>query len=303
LQEETAKLVSDPNLLPSECVLAHGTWQQMFGLFTAVGGGPLGRFVVMVAVTLLIVGCDSRVPTAEFDKAPEAQYLRSMVERLAARDYVSVEEQLDRNLRIPNLRNFLEQIAAPLQAGAPTKMEPVALNYRKTESLMDAANNSRVATVAIEYTFPNSKWVVVSATLEGDPGKFRIIALNIDPQQKPLAEANALTFRDKGILHILFAVLTIGAVLVSLFAFFRSVFAADVRNRWVWAIVSLIGVVGVTMNWSTGVVSVVPLHINLLSAALVREGWLGPWSITVCLPLGAIVFLWEHRKRSSAPTS
>jgi hypothetical protein len=256
-------------------------------------------FIVVLA--LLLQACGIPQSSTEFDKTPEAQYLKATISRLVARDYLSIESQMDERVHQPDARQALERLAATVPMGAPVKLEPVAWTFVNTTSFAAGGNSSRIANVAIEYTFPDSKWIVASATLSGEPGAFRILAFNVEPLPAPLAELNAFTFDGKGLSHYVFFLLTLCASGISVYAFARCIRTRGIRRKWLWAIFTLVGLVAFTINWSSGAVSVDALRFNLLSAGFVRAGWLGPWGITFCIPVGALVFLWRFRKRTSTP--
>ena len=251
---------------------------------------------MIVVFALLLQACGIPQSSAEFDKTPEAQYLRVIVSQLVAHEYLAIESQMDDRVHQPDVRQKLERLAAALPAGVPIKFEPVAWNFFKKISASSGAPSSRTANVAIEYTYPNSKWMVASATLSGETGGFRILAFNVVPLSAPLAELNAFTFSGKSVSHYLFFLLTLCAFGISAYAFIRCIRTPGVRRKWLWAIFTLIGLVAFTINWSSGVISINALRFNLLSAEFARAGWLGPWGITFYIPVGAIVFLWKFRK-------
>lgn len=256
---------------------------------------------LIVVLALLLQACGIPQSSAEFDKTPEAQYLKATVSQLVAHDYLSIESQMDDRVHQPDARQALERLAAAVPVGAPVKFEPVAWNFVKNISAASSGVSSRTANIAIEYTFPDSKWMVASATLSGEPGGFRILAFNVEPLPAPLAELNAFTFKGKNVSHYVFLLLTLCAFGISAYAFVRCIRTPGIRRKWLWAIFTLIGLVAFTINWSSGAISVDALRFNLLSAGFVRAGWLGPWGITFCIPVGALVFLWRFRKPTPIP--
>jgi hypothetical protein len=258
---------------------------------------------LIIVFALLLQACGVPQSSAEFDKTPEAQYLKTTMNQLVARDYLSIESRMDERVHQTNTRQALERLASIVPAGSPVKLEPVAWNFIKSTNTANGGVSSRSANVAIEYTFPASKWVVASATLSGEPGTFRILAFNVEPLPAPLSELNAFTFKGKGILHYVFLLLTVAAFAVSVFAFVRCLRTPRVKRKWLWAIFTLVGVVAVSLNWSNGTVSIDALRFNLLSASFMRAGWLGPWGITFCIPIGALVFLWKYRKPTAVPST
>jgi hypothetical protein len=258
-------------------------------------------YPLIVVVTLLLQACGVPQSPAEFDKTSEAQFLKATVNRLVAHDYSSIESKMDERVHQANIAQALERLSSSVPTSVPIKLEPVAWNFFKTTSSLNGGTTQRTANVAIEYTFPDSKWVVASATLSGEPGSFRIVSFNVEPLPAPLSEMNAFTLKGKSVMHYLFLLLTAAAVAVTVFAFVRCLRTKGVKRKWLWALFTLVGVVAFSINWSSGAVSVDMLRFNFLSAGYMRSGWLGPWGITFCIPVGALVFLWKYRKPNVPP--
>lgn len=240
--------------------------------------------------------------TAEFEKTPEAQYLKVIVNQLAARDYLSVESQIDSRVQQPNIHQVLEHLASMVPPGHPIKLNPVNWSFVKKVNVTKTEDVSRTAHVAIEYAYPESKWMVASASLSGEPGSFRITALNIEPIPVSLAELNAFTFRGKGIAHYVFLLLTVAAFGISVFAFVYCIRTPRIKRKWLWMIFILVGVIAFSLNWSNGAISVNIFSFKLLSASYSRIGWLGPWEVTFCIPVGALIFLWKYRRAIAVST-
>lgn len=257
--------------------------------------------VFSIILALLLVGCGIPQSQAEFNNTPEAQYLKKTVSQLVARDYQSIESQMDERVHQPDIRAVLERLASMVPAETPSKLEPVAWNYVTKMSGANSGANSRTANVAIAYTFSQSKSLVASARLSGEPGNFRIIAFNLEALPAPLAELNAFTFTGKGILHYVFFVLTLSAFGLSAYAFVRCIRTQGFKRKWLWAVFTLTGFIAFSLNWTNGAISANPIQFNLLSASYARTGWLGPWHITFCIPFGGLMFLWRFRKQPSAP--
>ena len=255
---------------------------------------------LLALATLLLVSCGLPLTRADFDKTPEAQYLMALVEQLQAQNYSFIEGQLDKRVQQQNGRQTLEKMASVIPTMKPLKTEPVDWFFAKIISNKDANENTRTARVAIEYTFPTSKWAIASATLSGEPGNFRLAAFNVSATPAPLAELNAFTFDGKSALHYVFLLLTASAFAISAYAFVRCIKTVGLKRKWLWAIFTLIGGIAFSMNWTNGFVTLDILRFNLPCVSFWRIGWVGPWNVTYFIPIGAIVFLWKYPKASLA---
>lgn len=253
---------------------------------------------VVLLVALLLQACGLPPSREEFDKTPEAQYLMATVERLVARDHAAIESQMDERVHQPDVRSALLRLANLVPPGAPQRLEPVAWAVHQ-HAAPGAGGPSRTAHVAIEYAFADSRWIVASATLSGEPGAFRMLAFNVEPISAPVAELNAFTLQGKGLAHAAHLLLALCAFGVSAYAFVRCVRTRGLKRKWLWAAFTLVGVGSFTLNWSSGAFSAEVLRFGLPSAGFARAGWVGPWTITFGVPVGALAFLWTARRRAA----
>jgi hypothetical protein len=248
-----------------------------------------------VIVVMLLAGCGVPQSSADFDKTPEAQFLKATVSQVVSKDYAAIEALMDARVQQPDIRQALERLNAQIPADTPIHMEPVAWSFIKKTNAQSGSAEARNAKVAIEYTYPGQKWLLVSANLSGEPGNFRIVAFNLVPLTESLSQTNAFTLKGKSSLHYIFLACAVFAFVVSVYALVRCLRLKGLRHKWLWAIFTSFGFVVFSINWTNGTVFINPLAFNLFGAAYVRDGWGGAWAISFAVPVGAIVFLWKQR--------
>src|SRR2546426_12378526 len=95
----------------------------------------------------LLAGCGIPKTSDDFNKTPEAQFLRGVVDKLAARDFASVEQLLDPQPAGTDIRGALEEIAAALPKGSVLAGQPVAWQ------VFQGGVGPRTATLAAEYSY------------------------------------------------------------------------------------------------------------------------------------------------------
>ena len=85
----------------------------------------------------------------------------------------------------------------------------------------------------------------------------------------------------------------IAAVLVLSASLGTAVFAlrSRVRRRWLWSLVSVLGLPVATLNWTTGEISTRVLAVQLLGIGVRSREASAEWLLSVAFPLGAAVFL------------
>lgn len=265
-------------------------------MFAGLPSGAMGRHLYGMLVFVALAACGMPVTPDAFRETPEAQFLSSIVERVASRDFDSIEAQLHPSVSREEARAFIQRVADVLPQEPVTKVE--AAGWTKTFNSGDAPT----VVVAAQYTFGDSFWLVATAQLIGAPNEYRIAAFNVQTINAPLEKTNAFTLDGKGVGHYLFLLAAVAAFAVSVLALVRCARMKGLRRKWLWLAFIAVGVVAFSMNWTTGVAQVRPLAINVMSAAVVRDGWLGPWMVTFCIPIGAIWFLLRYRNAGRRPS-
>src|SRR5437879_4511518 len=99
--------------------------------------------LIFILTVFLLHACGVPQSPAQFDKTPEAQYLKATVDRLVARDFMSIESQMDERVHQADARQALERLASVVPAGPPLKLDPVAWNFFKSTSSANGGVNSR----------------------------------------------------------------------------------------------------------------------------------------------------------------
>jgi hypothetical protein len=255
----------------------------------------LAHYLPIVAL-LVMTGCGIPTGAGEFQKTPEALFLKSTFDKVSAGEYDGVISLLDDKIHQPDARDVLQRMRPLVPSEEPVKMQPVAWSFVSFKSLTNGGtSNSRTSDVAAEYDYPNGRHLVVSAKLSGTPGTFRLLAFNIESIPAPLSELNAFSL-NKSPWQFVFLFLAVAAFAINLGAFVVCLRTKGLTLKWLWAIFTLIGVVGFSLNWTNGAVYVDPLHFNLFSAAVARNGWVGPWAVTFCIPFGAIAFFVKRQR-------
>jgi hypothetical protein len=105
-----------------------------------------------------------------------------------------------------------------------------------------------------------------------------------------LEHANRFTFQGKGPRHFVILALAVLAPLLTIYSLVRCVRLGLGRWRWPWFIFIIFGFGMVSLNWTTGQVAYSPLSFEVLSTS-VFQPFYGAWTLSVAVPVGAIVFL------------
>ena len=107
------------------------------------------------------------------------------------------------------------------------------------------------------------------------------------PASRPPARANCASrpTTDFLVLKALFALVTVASPLIMLAAAVR-VFRQPYRNKWLWVILSFLGLATVTMDWATGQVMTQWATVNLIGFGITQTPPVtGAWILTFTIPI------------------
>lgn len=128
----------------------------------------------------------------------------------------------------------------------------------------------------------------------------------IESDQRPSA-FNAFTFEGKGWVHYLMFGLLIGIPVFMIATAILCFREKRVRHRWLWIPFILVGLWGVTFNWTTGaiqsdLVQISPqgiffnfIKVYLLGAGIVTVSYFQPWILSIGSPVGAVAYFVRRR--------
>lgn len=248
------------------------------------------RLLLLALAGFLLAACDQQALIDKFTPKAESAYAQKVIAELRAGEYASVKEAMAPALRTPEIDKQLAELAAQFPKGDPKSVKVVGAYTRSM-----SRNGSPLKTqyeLTYEYEFPSS-WVVANIVLMKQPDRLEVAGIHARPLTHSLEETNAFTLSGKGFRHWAFLLMAIAVPLFCVYAFVACIRMASLKRKWLWALFTLIGVFTVSINWSTGELSVQPLSFLLLSASTFGSAY-SPWFVNVAFPIGAVCFLWRR---------
>jgi hypothetical protein len=185
-----------------------------------------------------------------------------------------------------------KQMFAEIPGGTPGKPVLVGYNYF-------ASSGSTQAWVSLQYEFPG-EYVLVQAGVDSTTADSLLYALHIERLPDALERLNAFTLRSKSWRHYLFLVLALAVPSFITFALVQCARTSFPRRKWMWMLFVALGYGQFTMNWTTGEVRSLPISIQLLGAGAQTASPYAPWLVSFSAPLGALIFLYQRRRRLQA---
>lgn len=248
------------------------------------------RKIALLMATLLLAACSSRAMLDRFASHPQTEQARSMIDTVRSGNLPVIRALLDDAMRAQTTDALLQKIAATFPAGTPTSVTLVGTNTVHADV---RGHRTTYYSLTFEYAWP-PRWLLVNVVLTGDQPS-RLAGIHLNVLDRPLEQINAFTLRDKNALQLIVLALAIAVPLFCLYALVRCLRTPLRRRKWLWAIFTLLGVITLQVNWTTGAWSVQWVAVQLFGASAAASPF-GPWVIGVSFPLGAAWFLLRRRQ-------
>lgn len=229
------------------------------------------RGILVFLAVLALCGC-GRAPLK-----PEAdRQARGFFEAVRAGDWTTVDAQLGPSMAaIPNRQATFEAVRASLPTGAPREAREVGW----------AEKDGAVSAVHL-YRFADSDVVVSTALQNGKVAGF--LANRLPPAA---IEANRFTLGGKTPRHYGFLISAVLSPLAMLGMALLAAATKELRWRYAWAALALVGVGKAWLNWTTGQGGFEWAQVGLLGAGVTRATDISPWVLSFAAPVGALIVL------------
>jgi hypothetical protein len=198
-----------------------------------------------------------------------------------------VEFDVDPSIWNPNVHKALVRMASAIPSGDPISKKLVGVNTDSSAGVSETG-------ITFEYEFPR-QWLLINVVTRNKGGQVTITGFRVNAIPDSLEHANRFRMGGKGGRYYLVLALAVFMPLFSLYALVRCLRANPLKRKWLWIAFILVGFSTFSLNWSSGLWSFRPLSVQLFSASAFQPLY-GPWSLSVSLPVGAIVFLILRRR-------
>lgn len=243
---------------------------------------------LLASALLLLAGCDQQAWFNKFIPEAEAEAAKQFLAVLRARDFTAIEQELDPSLIATDSRAKLQLVADQFPEGEPVSVEVVGAHTTNTPQRVTYS-------LTFQYEYPG-KWLLANVVLFRENNQLRVAGVHVNHLADSLQNLNRFTFFGKGPLQWIVFILAMIIPLFIIATFVLCIRTPVPRRKWLWLIFIAIGVVQLSVNWTTGEWGLNPVSFLLLGAGFAQAGPAAPYILTVALPLGAVLFWF---KRSS----
>jgi hypothetical protein len=259
----------------------------------------LGRVVLAAVALLATLSCG---PTSidRFVPKVEDAFGRRVLEQLQRREVDSVLSLVNPALgSADSIRAGLRSVAETFPAGRPKTLRVIgAYTYSYANVSTTGHESGARVSLTYEFEFPHG-WLVANIWIRNRAGKLIVDRIRVWPTTDSQERLNAFRLRGKSFGHYVMLLATLAVpvfILVVLLILTRTKVPG---RKWAWALGILLGSGVTSFNWTTGRASFNPLQFLLLGAGWFKAPY-GPVTLSVAVPVVAVVFLWKrHEWRST----
>jgi hypothetical protein len=244
----------------------------------------------LLALALLGAGCAKDDVIKKFASDKEEAIASGFIDKLRKRQVDEIENRLEDSLRGPGAHDTLLKMSEMIPA---TVADSVTLVGARSQY----GDGGKFINLTYQYQF-GDRWFLINCATRGEGDAMRIAGINVTAIPRSLEEEYRFTLAGKSaIQYTVFAAL-IAFPLLTLFALVQCVRDKNLRRKWAWVLFILLGVGTLTIDWTSAAWGFKPVGFLLFSGGAVA-GFYGPWTISVALPLGAVIYLWRRRRNQN----
>jgi hypothetical protein len=246
---------------------------------------------LLTLLVLLAGGCSPRAALDAAATSPQAQFAEETAALLFKKNLDALLLQMAPELRKDATPEMMGKLFAAVPSGEPMESTVVGYHQSGSPGVTDT-------TVSLQYEFPK-RFVLVQVTVRSSGAQRAVTYLRLERLPDSLDRVNA--FHLGGQSHGHYVVLGL-AILVPVFIVITLVVCVRTplpNRKWLWLLFVAVGMGRMSLNWTTGALSVTPLSVDLFGAGVTARGPYSPWIVSVAMPVGALLFLWRRRSLMS----
>ena len=240
----------------------------------------------IVALCMFLVGCDEAAIMKKMTPPGAESKAKGYVDLLQQGKLDLIERDLDPSIVDANTRESLTKMAFAFPIDVPQFVKVVGSHTVKEPDYLRTD-------IALEYEFP-SKWLLANVAIQRKGNITTVVGFRVDPLPDSLENLNKFTLSGKSAIQYLILLLGICFDIFSIWILVLCIRTPMVKLKWLWVLITLLGVGKLTVNWSSGQLAFSLLAFQIPLCADASRPPYGPWTVSLALPLGAILFL-NHR--------
>ncbi|HEY3951381.1 hypothetical protein [Phenylobacterium sp.] len=240
------------------------------------------RAALVILLLLTAVGCQLAKP----DPAAETT-ARALYDDLRLGHDESLLGRLPAQLRTPPALAQILRLRALIPPGEPTGSRVVA------SQVAEIKNRGASEAIAIQYDYPG-RTALLQVTLSRLAGArdWQIAGVQVRAATDKQLAANRFTLAGKPPLQLGFLAYAVLVPLLMLISVIKVAATPGLRHKWIWVVLSFVGVCSLKINWTTGVLMIDWYTVQVVGAGAAKgASRFDPWILSATIPIGALLIL------------
>jgi hypothetical protein len=223
----------------------------------------------------------------------EDQTLQTIVSDTRAGRVDAVYARLDTGLKTPQSQAALDQLTTMLRdAGEPCERSLIGVTAFNQWNTGNGSGRRIVA--QHKYACPNATLRIDLTLWVGRSGEAYVIEnFHVRPiDAAAAAQAADFSISGQTVRHYAFLAGAIGSVVLMLASLLGVILTKGFKRKWLWAVISFVGITKLSMVWPTGEIFTQFATINLIGFGITRAADpMAPWIVSFTPPVGALLVL------------
>jgi len=243
------------------------------------------RTMLVAMMLVVLAGCSPSKIVESSLQPGERSTIRGAINDISRRDNGSIVRRAHPELagKIPAVMDQMHQLlpAPPLDVSLANATWSVGGNERDLK--------------AVYQIHGRNGWALVEASTQTTQGRTLLTSIYVQPTADDPQKLSKFTLKGAGLGQWAMLAAMAAALAITVAALVRIWWSGRFQRRWLWSVGALIGLMTVSLNWSTGAWSFQPISFQLFSVSASKQPIYAPWILAVSLPLVALVALFRRR--------
>ncbi|MCQ2589572.1 MAG: hypothetical protein MJ179_04030 [Treponema sp.] len=241
---------------------------------------------------LVLTSCSYEKLMSKLTPDADEEFIQTMFTAIQKNNYDFFLNNCNSDLQQEITVEAFENLANYIPAGEYISCTQIGYQTYRTD-------DKKLAKLSYEYKYAEDKFLSMSFTYEKNDSRKLLTYVYLVVTTETLKAQHKFTFKGKTFAHVIFFLLAIIIPVYIIFMFVLCLRQKKFKNKALWAIWILLGIIAFEINWTTGALRFSLLSVYLLGCGISCTPY-NPIYITIAIPFGALLF-WFKKYRLDHP--
>ncbi|WDP92342.1 MAG: hypothetical protein HUN04_22515 [Desulfobacter sp.] len=209
-------------------------------------------------------------------------FAKQSIQMVKGKKLDSILARFDESIKGGQINNTLYSIFDYMDKGDISETITTGVHVKKL-------NKNITYNISYQLKYQDN-YQLVNIVLFDDGGGLKIKGFHVNALPDSLDKLHRFTFKGKSFKHYVFFLLNISYILFITVAFIVCLRTKNLKRKWLWAIVTILGVGELLFNWTSGAWSIKPLNIGFNISSFIQPTPYMASILKFYIPVGAIAF-------------